>query len=743
MKPIEPIAAPYQSRQGRRVARQLRLAGIVSLAILELLWLAWFLIEPLPNANNTRVPTDVAVRRGWLVLKALPQVVPGTSFGESLLGHGIDELSHLENLPQRVPILMAALLIAAAAIGLGDLVLRWLRLEAGMALLERVALDYGLGAGLLGVLALFFGRLGWLDPWFVRVGLGVVASGGLFTSRLWRAPRSRADATWWWKALLFCPFVVVMVLASMLPAMDFDVLEYHLQGPKEYYQAGRISFLPHNVYTNMPFNVEMLHLLAMEVMGDWWWGGLSGQLLVALFGPAAAILIAGAARRCGSPRAGWIAALVYLSTPWVYRLAAIAYVEGPLCFYHAALIWVALEGRGALGTSLFRVWGLLGLLAGCAMGCKYTGLVSAVIPFGMLALADAGRRRSLGLVGCYVAGWAVVMVPWLGKNVLDTRNPVYPLECRVFPSPEWDAAREAKWQAVHGPRAIDISELKRSMADVWHGRELPRDSFRAARQFWSSVVDVAGRSDWQSPLYLALAPLSLLRTGSRRVALALWSFAAYLFFSWWLATHRLDRFWLPMLPPLAVLAGLGSDWIRTRGWSVTLGIVMTIGLSANLTYISTALAGFNEWTGDLVLLRRDFPRRWNAPLARMDAELPPGAKPLLVGQAAVFHLEHSVSYNTVFNPEIIEQLATGRTAEELRRALEERKLTHVYVDWKEISRHREEGGYGFTDFVVPSRFAEWVGSRVLAPAQSMGPEQELYEVRSAGGDRPTALRSQR
>ena len=28
-----------------------------------------------------------------------------------------------------------------------------------------------------------------------------------------------------------------------------------------------------------------------------------------------------------------------------------------------------------------------------------------------------------------------------------------------------------------------------------------------ARLLWMSVVDVAGRSDWQSPLYVALAPL--------------------------------------------------------------------------------------------------------------------------------------------------------------------------------------------------------------------------------------------
>jgi hypothetical protein len=674
------------------------------------------------------------------VLKALPEVVPGTTARESILGQAIAELSHLENLPQRVPILMTALLIAAAAVSLGDLALRCLRLEKGMALVERVALDYGLGAGILGVLALLVGRLGWLDPWFVRVGLGVVAAAGLFTSRLWQAPRGSLSALWSWKTLLFCPFVVVMILASMLPSIDFDVLEYHLQGPKEYFQSGRISYLPHNVYTNMPFNVEMLHLLGMEVMGDWWWGGLSGQLLVAFFGPAAAILIAGAARRLASSRAGWIAAIVYLSTPWIYRLAAIAYVEGPLCFYHAAAIWVLLEGRGLASAGIWRVWGLQGLLAGCAMGCKYTGFVSAGIPFGILSLLDSGRRRSMAPVVCYVLGWAVVMTPWLGKNVLDTRNPVYPLECRIFPSPEWDADREVRWQRVHGPRALEIGELKSSLADWWHGRELLPDSFHVVRQFWSSLVDVAGRSDWQSPLYVALAPLALLRAGSRRAALALWSFVAYLFLTWWFATHRIDRFWLPILPPLAILAGLGADWIRARSWTVVLTIVMTISIVTNLTYISTALAGLNEWTGDLVLLRDKITGRWNAPMGRMDNELRADAKPLMVGQAAVFHLKHRVAYNTVFNPETIEQLAKGRTAEEFRRALEERHLTHVYVDWKEISRHRLPTGYGFSAFVVPERFTAWVAANVLASPQKMGPDQELYEIRSGGRSRPTGAR---
>ena len=452
--------------------------------------------------------------------------MPDTTFRESLLGHAAQELSHVENLSQRVPIVLAALLVAAAAVGLGDLLRRVLGAEASLTFAERLALDYGLGAGLLGVLTLFLGRMGWLSPSLVRTGLAVVAIGGLRTSRHWRARQRKhqwlvGGRRW----LLFGPFVVLMVLGSMLPSIDFDVLEYHLQGPKEYYQAGRISFLPHNVYTNMPFDVEMLHLLAMEVMGDWWWGGLSGQLLVALFAPAAAVLIAGTARRGGSNRAGWIAALVYLSTPWIYRMAVIAYVEGPLCFYHAALVWVVVACEGAGGVQVLRRFWLLGLLAGCAMGCKYTGLVSAVIPFGLLAVVEACRRRSPALVGCYVLGWAIVMVPWLGKNVIDTGNPVYPLECRVFPSPEWDAVREARWQQVHGPRKIDVDELKRSIDDVRHRRKLQPNSFRAVRQFWSSLVDVAGRSDWQSPLYVALASLALFaraRAGCRHGSGCMW-----------------------------------------------------------------------------------------------------------------------------------------------------------------------------------------------------------------------------
>jgi len=719
------------------------------LAVAEFAWMLWFLIVPLPNANNTGLRTDTLVRRGLLLLKAFPEVVPDTPFHESLLGQALEELAHVEHLADRLPIVLATALIALAAVGLGDSVVRGLRLETAFGIAERVAMDFGVGAALVAVLTLIAGRMGWLAPWPARIALGALAAGGLLsclfgkskqrlleerrkvregeapseptpTSGLGRSlalPRAASSPsgaiatarepkvawTGWLPVLFVVPFVVVMMLGAMLPAIDFDVLEYHLQGPKEYYQTGRIAFLPHNVYTNMPFGVEMLHLLGMEVVGDWWWGGLAGQLCVALFAPAAAVIVAATARRGGSVRAAVVAAIIYLSTPWIYRLAVIAYVEGPLCFYHAALVFWALRS-GDPSLARRPGWVLLGLLAGAAMGCKYTALVSSVLPFGALALAGAWRSRSVAPVVCYAAGWAIVMAPWLGKNVIDTGNPVYPLANRVFHGRYWDPARERQWSSVHGPREITASELA------------------------SACVDVAGRSDWQSPLYVALVPLAFARRGSRRLAAVLFGYVTYLFLTWWILTHRLDRFWLPLLPALAVLAGLGGDWVRSRGWSVLLAGILAIGMLTNFTYISTALAGLNEWTGDLAFLRRDMPRRLNAPLARLDAELPAESRILLVGQAAVFHVNHSVFYNTVFNDETIETLAKGKSPGEFRESLRQRGVTHVYIDWKEIERHRQPGGYGFTDYVTRARAAGWVRDGVLSAPRLLGTDQELYRV---------------
>ena len=664
-------------------------ASLVAIMALQLALLGWWLFEPLPNARN--VLPGVPQRRVMLLGTAIPQVVPGVTYRVSGIGRIAGELTHYENLPQRIPIMLAGLLIVAGGMGLGELAMRGLRVRSTLSRGERVPLAFGLGMIGLAVGTLLLGRLGMLNGWVVRgalITLGAywVVQGRLASGRdSWGMGDGKIGF-----ALVASPFLILMALAAMLGTQDYDAIEYHLQAPKEYYQNGKITFLKHNIYASMPFAVEMLHLLGMVVLGDWWRGALVGQFVVMLHAPAAATMVGLATSRLASPRAGWYAALIYLTTPWVYRMAALPYVEGPLMFYHAAAIWAVTR----------KNWAIAGLMAGGAMGCKYPGFVSAVVPFGMMALATRSPRSVLA----FGLGVTVAVGPWLAKNVVDTGNPVYPLAHNLLGGSPWSAVREARWQNAHGPRAHSWPALR------------------------DGLLDLAGRSDWQTILFTALGPLAFLRRGSRRSSALLAAYVLYLFATWYLLTHRLDRFWLPALPALAILAGQGADWSRSRAWSAWLGSVVTIATLTNFLYATTPLTALNEWTADLAAMPRDLPRTINGPLAAMDEALPAGARPLLVGQAAVFHLKHQVIYNTVFDDEIVETLARDRSSEDARRAFADRGVTHIYVDWPEVERQRKPGGYGFTGWVTPGAFADLVKKGVLKRLPQLGPDRDLYQV---------------
>ncbi|GAC1337708.1 MAG: hypothetical protein NVSMB14_04850 [Isosphaeraceae bacterium] len=407
------------------------------------------------------------------------------------------------------------------------------------------------------------------------------------------------------------------------------------------------------------------------------------------------------------------AAIVYVSTPWIYRLAAIPYVEGPLCYFHAALIWGIVRAWIEPDRSrTARLWGLVGGFAGGAFTCKYPGLISAIAPASLAASLAAVSKRNGKIVAYFVAGAAVAVGPWLLKNAIDTGNPVYPLGYRVFGGRFWDDELDAKWSRAHGRRPI------------------------SARALVDSAVEVAGKNDWQSPLFAMLAPLALLRVGSRKAAIVLLSYVIYIFLTWWILTHRLDRVWLPVAVPSASLAGIGADWVKARAWSVVLAGIVFFGVFSNFVFDSTKLAAFNQWTGDLDALDVRVPAELHSlPLSLLDASLPQGAKVLVVGQAGVFHVEHAIVYDTVFNRQTFETLAEGRSAAEIHHDLRQQKITHIYVDWPEIRRYRSPGNYGFPAFVVPAVFDRLVRDGVLEPAP-LASAEGVEGVRKAGVTSP-------
>ncbi len=596
-------------------------------------------------------------------------------------------------------------------------------------------------------------------------------------------------------------FVLAMLLGSLLPSIDFDVKEYHLGGPKEWFQTGSVHFLSHNVYTSFPFLTEMLLLLGMVLSGDWFWGASAGQMVLASFGVLTGLAVFAAARRWFGEKPAWAALLIHLSTPWTYRISVIAYAEGGLTFYLFAAFFAVLRamdsekaelitdasgvcgrlslresassnagtssrlpshedaGEDALSRSERRPFLLLaGLMAGSAMACKYPGLLSVVAPIGAAVVWDAVPRRGDGTSGTdgtkgktallrvvqsaaiFGAGVLITVGGWLLKNLCETGNPVYPLLHRVFGCIDWNADLEAHWKAAHSPPHHDPADIL------------------------VKLFDVSMKSDWLSPLLFGLAPFAVLIAlrqrnstvaSERRQAnllLATAAFVAFQFASWWLLTHRIDRFWVPLIPLVSLLAGVGVYWSTHRAWRVVAGAFVWLSVLFNLCFITLPNCGLNAYLSDLNEVAEQTQNTASGIAALNRLKLPEGSKVLLVGEAQIFDARFPLIYNTVFDVSIFEQWCSANVPElpagqqpfkpivDIKQKLADEGITHVFVNWQEIVRYRTTG-YGGSDFVEPDRFRALCSAGVLRvvdpvftglrPASSFR-DYELAEIKRWG-----------
>ncbi|MGQ0636646.1 MAG: hypothetical protein ACT4QC_18705 [Planctomycetaceae bacterium] len=849
-------ALARHASQSRFALRATATPGLIVAALWVLLFLAYALQLSLPNNTwRDEKPItrgQLLAQSPSLIDLAAPLPLDASATPQERF---FREHSGWKFFPQRFDLLAVAAAILVGAWGAGNLLLRLLKPPGLAAGLERALLAMALGLSALSLAMLLAGLAGWLSrpllgsllgiAVVLEVGLRIASrnpksaipnpqsaashsagtsalagpilpspstgegSGvGVSSSIVTRSPphpqpfpregekgaatqRRVFSAAWLWLVILL-PFLLAMLLGSLLPSVDFDVNEYHFLGPKEYFQNGRIAFLPHNVYTSFPFGTEMLTLFAMVLRDDWYRGALAGKCVLMAFGPLTALGLFAAGRRWFGATAGVLAAMLYLTTPWVYRISTIAYAEGGLSFYlFMALFTVMLAFVPARADELPTTAGasdspgpglsidkhllllLAGLFAGSAMACKYPGAVSVVIPlfgavawFGMCRPANTnphqigtfspsapsrgegwggggehrltrentptpspvkgGRGRSVDTAGMgekwtmpavFALGMLCTIGPWLLKNAAETGNPVYPLLYTVFDGCDWDSQLNQKWRNGHKPPGYALL----SQAPTEKGL-----AFMA--------VDVAARNDWVNLLLFAFAPVAFLRRDRRQLVMWLWLYVGYLFLTFWLLTHRIDRFWVPMTPVVALLAGIGAMalWEPAGPFrNKLLGRIACIAafvlvLPVNLLLDVSPIGGYNEFLLDLEIASRDAARITAPEVAYLNERLPAGGKVLAVGDAEMFEARFPVVYNTVFDHSIFEDWcgdeSTGassadkplRSADEIRRHFADQGITQLYVNWLEILRYRDS--YGYTPFVTPARFAELQRIGILGPA---------------------------
>ena len=444
----------------------------------------------------------------------------------------------------------AALWTASAGFG-GAVILRAMGIRCNAALFAATAC--GVGLGVYSLLLLGIGLAGWLT-FGTALGLALLSTAAFAVDAAARRPAwltnrqvdlgpPRRAGRRWLLLLTAVPAGMALTAGSILPGLlwkpadphPYDVVEYHLEMPREWYEQGRIGPQSHNVYGYFPFNAEMHALAAMHLRGGPWAGMYQAQYMSVIYAALAALAVYGATR---SPSA----VAVVAGVPWTVMLAGVAYDESALVLYTAlAAAWTLRAMRRRPVRRLI----LAGATAGLACGVKYTAvpmvLVALAVAAGATVLIDrkpaAWKRRRLIGIGCAGGAALLVLSPWLVRNAVWTGNPVYPLAMNVLGRGGMSAAQVERWNVAHAPPASEAALSMRPVA------------------LWRSVL-IDGQYGYVLwPLTLAAAVVGMTDSRSRRAALVLVTLLGGMLVVWLFFTHLLGRFMVPAVPVAALLIG--------------------------------------------------------------------------------------------------------------------------------------------------------------------------------------------
>ena len=227
------------------------------------------------------------------------------------------------------------------------------------------------------------------------------------------------------------PALGITLVASFVPPgilwgdepHGYDVVEYHLQVPREWYEANRIVPLQHNVFSYMPMNVELHYLLAMHLRGGPWSGMYLAQLMhLSLITLAVLAVLALAREPAGHSRNGaaaTVSAVATVAAPWLMLLAPIAYNEGGLLFFGAMSIGWAWRALRDPERANWRNWSLAGAFAGFACGTKLTAVPMLLIGIPAAAIVARLISRSkidLRSLATFIITGLLMFAPWLIRN---------------------------------------------------------------------------------------------------------------------------------------------------------------------------------------------------------------------------------------------------------------------------------------------------------------------------------------
>jgi hypothetical protein len=362
--------------------------------------------------------------------------------------------------------------------------------------------------------------------------------------------------------LLFC----YALYYALTPPFSWDAQVYHLLIPRLYWIERGFAYIPLNVYSNMPLNQELLYLAA-RFLGD----DVTSKLVHLSMGILLCLSLYAFARRYWNARVGLIAPLLFLCNPAVYSQLGIAYIDIGLALFSFWMMACLVEyiKTGKIGYAV-----LMGIFCGMGLGSKYTmiyafssgGILLLFFPFilskkentpNTLPEDDMIAGNPVRAFGVFIVSSIMLLIPWLVKNYLYTKNPVYPMMFGIFGGREWSAQQSAwliDWQRSMGMGRTFTDYLLLPVRIF-----IPRDTIYGYRGFSGILY----------PYIPVMLPFAVM-TGKNRGILKIFLLFFVLFFIQWAWGSQQIRFLIPALcfPALCAAAGMDSlSRLKGRVWS--------------------------------------------------------------------------------------------------------------------------------------------------------------------------------
>ena len=342
-------------------------------------------------------------------------------------------------------------------VGLGAPLLRVLRLKGDDDLLF-ISISCGLGAWILSQVLMALGFLGVLSRPLLLTLIALSFIFSLVLIRNWAGPlvnlfkslfgflRPKSEFFFLKPILFFCLlYLGLCVLALTLPDLLYDSLKYHLYFPRYYLETGSIRFMPHNMLSAFPQNMEMLYMAGLAF-------GEGVARVPNILATVLSLLLLWSISRemTGKKEAGIFTILSFLTLPVVFEEATHASVDIGSAFYALGSLAAILKG---ISQSNKRWFFIAGLLSAAGLGVKYLYFIQFIsLNLFLCCLwitASKEKRFFLPTPILIFTGTALFFGSfWYLRNYCVTGNPFYPLFYSWFGGPYWSRELEKGLLAV-------------------------------------------------------------------------------------------------------------------------------------------------------------------------------------------------------------------------------------------------------------------------------------------------------